>query len=120
MDMQQIIAWILQGGGAGIIAYWIIERWTWAVALNPEPRQYVAWIISGALGIGAWGLSLWFGLQAVPATPQAWSEAIVGAVLLAIMGAKLVHTRKRLSRYARNGAGERVEKHRGIPWPPAS
>lgn len=110
MNMEQIIAWILQGGGAGLIAYWIIERWAWAVALDPEPRQYVAWTVSGVLGIGAWGLSLWFGLQAVPATPQAWFEAAVGAVLLAIMGAKVIHTRKQLSRYTRNGSGERVAK----------
>ena len=110
MDMEQIIAWILQGGGAGVIAYWIIERWAWAVALDPEPRQWVAWGISGTLGVGAWGLSLWFGLQAIPATPQAWVEALLFAAALAIMGAKAVHTRKQLSLYTRNGYGERVEK----------
>ena len=117
MDMQQIIAWILQGGGAGLIAYYVIERWAWAVALDPEPRQYVSWAISGALGIGAWGMSLWFGLQAIPATPQAWVEAAVGAALLAIMGAKTLHTRKRLSLYQRNVYGERIEKP---PWPPGA
>ena len=110
MDMQQIIAWLAQGGGAGLIAYWIIERWAWAVALDPEPRQYVAWAISGALGVVAWAMSLWFGLQTIPASPQAWFEAAIGAALLAIMGAKIAHARTQLSRYKRNGSGERVAK----------
>jgi hypothetical protein len=116
--MRQAIAWIVQGGGGLVIAYWIIEHWDWAVALDPEPRQWVAWAISGTLGVGALGLSLWFGFQPIPATGQEWFQAIMVAAMLSIGGAKLKHTRAKLSRYTRNGDGERVEKSAGTPpWP---
>lgn len=110
LDLKQALAWIMQGGGGLVIAYWIIEQWPWAVALDPKPRQWAAWVISAAIGVGVLGLSMWLRYQQIPTTGQEWFQAIALAISLAISGASLKHTQKDLGKFTRNPRGERILK----------
>ena len=110
MTLEQALIWVASGGGAGIIAFLIIERWAWGLSLDPKPRQLLAWAISGACGLAALGGGLALGYQAMPATGEAWASVLWLAISTAIGGAKLVHTFAVLGKFTRDPYGSRIEK----------
>ncbi len=110
MTLEQALIWVASGGGAGIIAFLIIERWAWGLSLDPKPRQLLAWVISGLCGLAALGGGLALGYQAMPATGEAWASMLWLAISTAIGGAKVAHTLAVLGKYKRNHRGERIEK----------
>ena len=92
MDLDMMLKWVLTGGGAGILAYFLIEYWPWASGLEKRPKQIVAWIISGALGMGAWAFLVALGLEAAPDAWQGWAVALANVAIIAASGSKVLHT----------------------------
>ena len=92
MDLNLMMKWVLTGGGAGVIAYLLIEYWPWANGLEKRPKQIVAWIISGVLGMGAWALLVVLELEASPVGAEAWIIALINVAIAAATGAKVLHT----------------------------
>lgn len=110
MDLLTVLTFIATGGGALLVAYKIIERWPWAVALDPEPRLWAATVIAGIIGMLTWLLQMGLDVHAQPTTWEGWVTALGTAFVLAGYVTNKVHGRAQLSKYTRNGNGERVAK----------
>jgi len=114
MDLLKVLELMATGGGALWVAYKIIERWPWAIALDPEPRQWAASAIAGVCGALAWLLQMWLGVWTQPTDLQGWVIALGTAAVLAGWLAEKVHARTRLSKYTRDVYGTRIEKPPGV------
>ena len=66
MNLELFLAW-LTTPGAGILAFWVMNHWTWAQSLNEEQRKLVSLALSGALALLAWGC--WY-RHALPARAE--------------------------------------------------
>lgn len=74
-DLQGLLGWIVTGGGAVLIAYWVIEHWPWWPRFSewqPEPKRWaaMAWVFVATAP--AVLLQVWFGLRQMPPNIQAW------------------------------------------------
>ena len=92
MDIEQLLNYILVGGGAGAIAYPLIEYWPWAKGLAKQAKQVVSWIVSGMLGMLAWLLLVAFELKTPPDTWQQWVVILINVAVAAASSAKGLHT----------------------------
>ncbi len=84
MGLQDLFVWVGSESIALTIAYQIIERWPWAVALEKWPRQLVSFAIAASLGILAWVGRYAYGMYPNPGTVLAWVDALVAAGMTAI------------------------------------
>ena len=114
MDLLKVLELVATGGAALWLAYKIIERWPWAVALDPEPRQWAASAIAGMFGALAWVAQMWLGVWSRPVDLQGWVVALGSAVVTAGWLAEKIHARTKLSQYTRDDRGYRIEKPRGL------
>lgn len=91
MTLQEVVVWILSGPGAGMIAYWLIEKIEYFASLVPLEKRFV----SIALPIGiAWVIYLFgmgMGYVAQPAEIREWIEALFAVGWAAAGIGQLIH-----------------------------
>ncbi len=94
---QQLLAYLVLGGGAGYVAFWLTERLAWPE--NAEPRRYVSFVVAAAIGLLAWLVEIEFGFVASPEGDwHAWINNGVTVALVVILSAQAIHGRVVLSR----------------------
>ena len=76
LNLFNILSWVLESG-AGVLAWYVVDRWAWAQKLEYEPKRWVAIGVSAAFALGAWGVMLLFFYQVTPAGWRAWVEGAV-------------------------------------------
>jgi len=96
MTLTQSLIWIIEGGGAGVLASRCIEWWDWAADLPPDKKNFVAWAICAAFGLAAFFILGWLGtwvggLDAMPSTAQEWASALFNVVVSSIMAGNATH-----------------------------
>lgn len=91
MDLKTFIVWILTGGGAGLVAYAIVEAVPFLQTLAEDYKRYVSLALISVLAAGAWALTVWFGWTAVPATAQDWVYELFSVIATALLTAKTIH-----------------------------
>ena len=97
MELKELLSWVVSGGGAALVAYFLIEKLPVLAALNPEPKRYVAFVLSAALAIGAW-----FGMAGMlyepwPMTTYAWIEKLVFIGTSAFTLSQIIHAKRKLA-----------------------
>jgi len=97
MTFKMVLTWIIADGGAGVLAYWLMERVKALAELTPEPKRYASWAIAGVLAIAAYLVSMVFGGVAVPGEWREWFEVLFNVALGAIMVGQAAHARLQLS-----------------------
>jgi len=103
MTLKSVLLWVLESGGAGVVAWWLMERVPFLVRLKLALKRLAAWMLTGALAAAAFfGLgylaNLWYGVNGPPTTVLGWFEAVFFVVSLAIGFNQGVHGIKSLKR----------------------
>lgn len=96
MELGEVMIWLLQGGGAGIVTYWLMENLPFLVSLSSESKRYVSLLLTGVLSIGAFGIAVVLGYVAQPETAKVWIEAVFSVVAVALNFSLLIHGRQQL------------------------
>jgi ABC-type dipeptide/oligopeptide/nickel transport system permease subunit len=91
MELKELLAWVISGGGAGVFAYFLIERIAALKALAPEPKRYVAIALSGVLAVGAWFIAAAMGYAAWPVGANAWIEQLFSVATYAFALSQIIH-----------------------------
>ncbi len=76
MELQEFLRWVVSGGGAGIIAYYILSRWEWYARQNAERKRYLAILVTFVLADVFWLAMVWAGYNAAPANALGWVEQL--------------------------------------------
>ena len=98
MEIQELLAWLVSGGGAGIIAYWRIGVIPALEGLVSEAKRYVAFALTAALAVGAWYVTIVLQYTPQPETTKAWIEAVFSVIAVALGINQIIHARRVLSK----------------------
>jgi hypothetical protein len=96
MELGDFLTWIVGGGGAGLIAFWLMDHVKALRDLGAEYKRYASLILAGLLAAGAFGASVGIGYVPNPGTIQGWIEGTFSVVAVAVGLSQVVHGRLRL------------------------
>lgn len=112
LDMSltaKILIWLITGGGAGVVAFWI---WDKIEKASEKARGFGGcikrWVILGIgaiISVLAFLCLAWFGLVALPSSPQAWVNTIIAVVGLAYVSSQQAHGGFVLAKRKKDGRG---------------
>ena len=102
IDLPSIVQWLL-GGGAGIVAFFVIENVLPKIIpgfgdLPSEAKRWISWLISALLAALAYGVAVAMGYVPIPADWRMWIEELIRVILAAIVVAEAIHGRFVLSK----------------------
>ena len=96
--LAQFLVALIFGGGAGYLAYKLLDKFQAYQKLDPDLKRLGAWIATISLAWGAYGLLLWLGLYDVPESSQAVVTtlfSIAGVALTSSQGFDANNQRKK-------------------------
>lgn len=96
MSLQEFLIWILTRGGAGIIAFALMEWIGRHTNISAEIMRYLSLVLAALVAFGAYMAGVWIGYEPLPETTRAWIEGIFSAIAIAIPLSQAIHGRVRL------------------------
>ena len=97
ITLASVLTWIASGGGAILIANWLLEHMRFLVELQAEIKRIVAFALTGGIAAGGYALSVWASYVPLPEGFQAWLEALFPIAATAVGLGQLIHGRTKLS-----------------------
>lgn len=97
MELREFLAWLTSGVGAGIAAFFLMEKVSYFRNLPPEPKRYAAIALNALIACGAWSLGVAVGYQAAPIGGLAWVEQLFLVGTTAFGLSQVIHARAALS-----------------------
>jgi len=112
MTLREGLLWLM-GAGAGVIAFYLLDRlehstrltpsWfltirNWYILLGAEDRRWTAFGLTGILAVLAYLFTLMMGYSAPPGPWRAWVEELFTVVASAIVASQVAHGRVALRR----------------------
>jgi hypothetical protein len=89
--LKMALLWIVGGGGAGAIAYWLMGNVSWLGDLASDKKRYVALGLSGLLAWLALGAAVGLEYLPDPGSGQAWLEQLFAIAFAAVATSQSVH-----------------------------
>jgi hypothetical protein len=97
MELADFLTWLIGGGGAAVLAFWLMEHLP-LEGLASEYRRYLSLAIAALVACAAFGISVALGYAETPVGWQAWLEALFAIIAVAIGGSQAIHGRRVLAR----------------------
>jgi len=99
MNFQGFLLWVIEGGGAGWVTYWLMEQIGKNLNLSADVKRYISLLLPIVLAVGAYWAGVGVGVTPAPATLVEGLDALV-AIIVAIISSQAVHgfTRLRVKR----------------------
>jgi len=77
MELTDILTWVVSGGGAAVVAYFLIGKIKFFWQFEGDTKRYIAFGLSGLVAVAAW-LLLSFGTETLPAGNWwVWAQKLV-------------------------------------------
>ena len=76
MELTEFLRWAVSGGGAGIIAYFLLGKWAWFSAQTAEHKRYVAIAATFLLADALYLALVFAGYDAMPVGVLGWVEQL--------------------------------------------
>jgi len=92
----QVLTWIVCGPGAGVAAYFLMEKVPALRRLASEAKRYVSLALSAAIAMVAFRFTIWMGYYPLPAAPRQWIEQLFAVSFVATGGSQIIHGRVKL------------------------
>ena len=98
--LRMALLWVVGGGGAGAIAYWLLGNVAWLGALASDKKRYAALGLSALLAWLAFAASVGLEYLPDPGSGKVWLEQLFSIAFAAIITSQGVHGWRQLSREA--------------------
>jgi hypothetical protein len=91
MDLASILTWVVSGGGAAIIGYWLCNNVPALAQLVGDYKRYAAAGVTAFVAVAAWALLTAGTGTAWPVGWWAWVSQLVGLAAAAFEGGQFIH-----------------------------
>ena len=98
MELKLIILWVLDSGGAGAIAYFLIDRVKGLAELAAVTKRYVAIGISSGVAMLIFWVATQLAYLPAPTTRVGWFEQLVFYATSAFLSSQIIHAKLDLPR----------------------
>ena len=99
--LKQVLVWIVGGGGAAALTFYVFENVKKLAALAPKPKRYASLGIAAVLAVVAYAATVGLNYSDAPAGWQGWLEALFAVAFVAVFGSQGLHGMRKLG----NGGG---------------
>lgn len=89
--LVQAVAWLLTGGGAGIVAFWLMNKVGFLKDLAPDYKRYASIILVMVIAGLVWGFGMIIGYIQVPGVWQVWLEDAFAMMFIALSTSQAFH-----------------------------
>jgi hypothetical protein len=90
------LSWLFSGPGAGIAAYFLMEKIPFLISLSAELKRYVSLFLAAMIAMGAFAIAVSLGYQPLPIGWKGWLEALFAVAGVAIGIGQVIHGRAKL------------------------
>lgn len=92
MQLPEFLTWIVSGGGAALVAYWMMERVPFLVELESQQKRFASLALAAVIACAGFVVSVAAGYREAPASEfWPWLEALFSVIAVAIGGSQGVH-----------------------------
>lgn len=98
------LAWVVSGGGAGILTYFLIDKVPFLAKLAPDYKRYASIAIVIVLAWGAWGLTMLMNYSPVPEDWRSLIETGFSITFVALTTSQITHGMRDLRQRRLNGS----------------
>ena len=95
-SLADFLLWVIGGGGAGIVAYWLMEHIGLLGGLPSEQKRYVSLVLAAGLACLAFVAAVALSYKDDPGSAQGWLEALFAVAFLAVTAGQVLHGRLKL------------------------
>lgn len=92
----QGLIWIVSGGGAGVLAYFLMEKIPAFANLSSEGKRYASVALAALCGIGAFLVAIVMLYRPEPETWRQWVEQLFAAAFVSVTTSQVIHGRAKL------------------------
>lgn len=96
MSLQEFLVWVLSGGGAGVVAFLLMEWIGKNTDLLPDLKRYLSLALAGIVAVVAYAAGVAMGYEPTPEDVRGWIEAVFAVIAVAVMSSQVVHGYVRL------------------------
>jgi hypothetical protein len=100
MELKTLLLWLCSTG-AGVVAFWVMERLAWFSVLAPESKRIWSIVLTALVAILAWSCQMALGYIAMPVGWVAWVESLASVAAVAFTASQIAHGEKYLSRVSK-------------------
>jgi len=94
MELTDFLGWILSGGGAGVLAYFLMDRIPALALLASESKRYVAFGLSALFAMLAFAGLVGLGVQPLPVSAVEWVNKLFLVATSAFALSQIIHARE--------------------------
>ena len=98
MTLNETLNWVISSGGAGALAYWLVERVPWLVALAPQAKRFVSFALTAVLAMLAYVACVVLRHNPMPAEWREWVEVLAFTATTAILVSQGIHGAAKLGK----------------------
>lgn len=91
LSLGEAIAWVLSGGGAGIISFFLMDKVKFLAELASDYKRYASIGLTGLLALAAWGAGMGMQYLNVPVDWRGWIEAAFSVIAVALVTSQTIH-----------------------------
>lgn len=96
--LSAVLTWLVSGGGAGVLAYFLMEKVPELQQAQPEYKRYISLALAAVLSMAAFAVAVAFGYHAEPASEQGWFEALFAVAFIATGLGQVIHGKVKLGK----------------------
>ena len=96
MSLQEFLIWVLSGGGAGVVAFLLMEWIGKNTDLQSDLKRYLSLALAATVAVAAYSAAVAMGYEPMPADVRGWIEAVFAVIAVAVMSSQAVHGYVRL------------------------
>jgi len=96
MSLQEFLVWVLSGGGAGVVAFILMEWIGKNTDLQSDLKRYLSLALAGLVAVAAYSAGVAMGYEPTPEDVRGWIEAVFSVIAVAVMASQAVHGFARL------------------------
>ena len=90
-SLGEAIAWVLSGGGAGIVAFFAVDKVKFLRNLEPDYKRYASIGLTALLALAAWGAGMGMQYLQVPVDWRGWIEAAFSTIAVSLVTSQVIH-----------------------------
>ena len=101
MGLTDALVWIVSGGGAAYVGYWLVDNVPALARLIGDYKRYAAFALTAVVAVGAWCALTAVTGGAWPVDWRAWVSELFSVAATAIIAGQGLHAATTLAEYRR-------------------